>query len=72
MISNSRAPEIGDSHRFLPAAFIANGRLPMTLPLVAPDSLYVTGTVVQVHKDHRWFRVEYQTSSGTLHECFKF
>ena len=72
MISNANPPEIGDRHRFLPSAFIANGCLPISLPFTDPNSLYVTGTVVQVNEKGRWFRVEYQTRSGTLHECFKF
>ena len=44
----------------------------MALPFTDPESLYVTGTVVLVHEEHRWIRVEYETRSGTLHECFKF
>ena len=45
---------------------------PMALPFTAPEKLYVTGTVVQVHEEHRWFRVEYENRCGKLHECFKF
>ena len=72
MIANAQAPAIGSKVRFLPTAFIANGRLPMALPFTSPESLYVTGTVIQVSEDHRWYRVEYETRSGMLHECFKF
>ena len=44
----------------------------MSLPFIPPQSLYITGTVVQVHEAHRWFRVRYECGSGTLHECFKY
>ena len=44
----------------------------MALPFTAPESLYVTGKVVQINEARRWFRVEYQSGSGTLHECFKY
>ena len=35
----------------------------------------ITGTVVQIHDAHRWYRVEYimGTKPGCIgHECFKF
>ena len=44
----------------------------MALPFTAPESLYITGKVVQIHEEHHWFRVEYQSPCGTMHECFKF
>ena len=69
---NANAPEIGSRWRFLPAAFTVQGNNPMTLPFIPPESLYSTGTVVQIHEAHRWFRVQYECGSGTLHECFKF
>ena len=69
---NTLIPEIGSSYRFLPACFQIQSGNPMSLPFQAPDSLYVTGTVVQVLEDHRWFRVEYENRNGKMHECFKF
>jgi hypothetical protein len=32
----------------------------------------LTGTVVQVHEEHRWYRVAYDTPCGVQHETFKF
>lgn len=33
----------------------------------------VTGTVVQVHEAHRWYRVRYNLNARCIgHECFKF
>lgn len=72
MKMNTLIPEIGSSWRFLPACFQIQSGNPMALPFQTPDSLYVTGTVVQVHEDHRWFRVEYENRNGKMHECFKF
>lgn len=44
----------------------------MALPYTAPESLYVTGRVAQVNETHRWFRVAYESRTGTHYECFKF
>ena len=32
----------------------------------------VPGTVVQIHAEHRWYRVAYETPQGTRYECFKY
>lgn len=32
----------------------------------------VTGRVVQVNEEHRWYRTAYELPGGTGHECFKF
>lgn len=32
----------------------------------------VTGPVVQVNEEHRWYRAAYETPQGTRYECFKF
>lgn len=32
----------------------------------------VTGTVVQIHEDHRWYRAAYESPQGTRYETFKF
>ena len=60
--------EIGDEIRFRPAAF-ARTR--------GEDGGYeipieVTGTVIQIHEEHRWYRVEYTMPGCIGRECFKF
>ena len=30
------------------------------------------GKIVYVNRDHRFFRVAYETGGYTLHQCFKF
>ena len=60
--------ELGDRIRFRPSAF-ARTR--------GEDGGYeipveVTGTVIQIHEEHRWYRVEFQMSGCIGHECFKF
>lgn len=32
----------------------------------------ITGTVVEVNEEHRWFRVQYTRGGATGYECFKF
>lgn len=32
----------------------------------------ITGTVIQIHEEHRWYRVEYELPGCIGHECFKF
>lgn len=33
----------------------------------------ITGTVVYVNENHRWYRIEYKMSDGSIgHECFSF
>lgn len=69
---NSKGPEIGDSCTFEPCAFTDKPHGVSTDPQTTPHPK-VTGRVIQIHRDHRWFRVEYDGGrSGTLHECFKF
>ena len=59
--------EIGDKFRFTPSCggIIAAG---------LSEELHreVTGTVVQVHEEHRWYRASYETPQGVRHECFKY
>ena len=59
--------EIGDKFRFVPCCggIIAAG-------LSEELRREVTGTVVQIHEEHRWYRASYETPQGTRHECFKF
>lgn len=59
--------EIGDKVRFLPGQ---NSDL-------ATDDVKerrkVTGTVIQIHEEHRWYRVAYPLNARCIgHECFKF
>lgn len=61
-------PEVGDKKTFLPAAWFA-----LDTPEKIRAEAVVTGTVVQVNLDHRWFRVRYETRGGYVgYECFKF
>lgn len=59
--------EIGDKFRFVPCCggIIAAG---------LSEELHreVTGTVVQIHEEHRWFRVRYEVPGCIRYECFKF
>lgn len=61
---------IGDEVRFIPGANFDNsagfpGELRRT----------VTGTIVEIHEDHRWYRVAFLAGDREpvrLFECFKF
>lgn len=48
---------LGDRFRFVPAH--------------RPAKQYVTGTVVYLNPEHRYFRVSYQAGTTVQHECFK-
>ena len=59
--------EIGDKIRFKPAAFYRTKEEPMfEIPVE------VTGTVIQIHEEHRWYRVQYTMPGCIGYECFKF
>lgn len=60
-------PEIGDKIRFVPAANYDHSA-------GFADILMreVTGTIVQIHEEHRWFRCEYARGERTGYECFKY
>lgn len=63
--------DIGDKIRFTPAAFAdvsEDSRTHRDFGVVAE----VTGTVVQIHEEHRWYRVRYELAGGPQHETFKF
>lgn len=57
--------EIGDYYRFVPAANTDHSS-------GFPDQLQVkvTGTVVFIHEEHRWFRVAWKAGGTMQHECF--
>ena len=57
--------------RFIPAAFLLPGGTPPSL--LDETEVTVTGTVVQIHEEHRWYRVRFELTNGTaLYETFKF
>lgn len=58
--------EVGDKVRFVPCANYDHSA-------GFADILMreVTGTVVQVHEAHRWYRVEYERGGARGYECFK-
>ena len=62
--------EIGDKITFTPAAFaeLADQKLCPNFGAVKK----VTGTVVQINRDHRWVRVRYEVAGTVQHETFKF
>lgn len=59
--------EIGDKFRFIPSCNAEN-----TNGFGEILRVDVTGTVVQVHEAHRWYRASYDTPQGVQHETFKF
>lgn len=59
--------EIGDTVRFRPAATLDHSAgFPQELGVT------VTGTVVQIHSAHRWYRVRYELAGRAAFECFPF
>ena len=67
-IGNPGCPyEIGDKVRFKPAAFYRTRDDP-----VYDIPVEVTGTVVQIHEAHRWYRAQYSMPGCIGHETFKF
>lgn len=65
-------PQVGDSRTFIPASFTESHCV--TLAGIDPAlAAPVTGTVVQVSEERRWYRVRYTAADGSVqHECFKF
>ena len=59
--------EIGEKFRFIPSCNAEN-----TNGFGEILRVDVTGTVVQVHEAHRWYRASYDTPQGVQHETFKF
>lgn len=61
-------PQIGDKIRFKPSAYftgVANfGGSEL--------DVWVTGTVIYINAEHRYFRCEYPMPGCIGHECFKF
>lgn len=59
--------EVGDKVRFIPGAFLEHSE-----NFAEELRREVTGTVIQVNEEHRWYRVEYDMPGYIGHECFKF
>lgn len=55
---------LGAKVTFIPDAFtlIENPDIPVE----------ITGRIVYINPEHRYFRVEAEVNGYTLHECFKF
>lgn len=67
-MSSRLSPELGDKIRFKPTAYftgVANfGGSEL--------DIYVTGTVIYINEEHRYYRVQYETPCCIGHECFKY
>lgn len=61
--------KIGDKISFVPSAFFGEKFAKDKAAHLIPRR--VTGTIIKIHKAHRYCRVEYQVHDYTLHECFK-
>ena len=61
--------KIGDKISFVPSAFFGEKFAKDKAAHLIPRR--VTGTIIKIHKAHRYCRVEYQVHNYTLHECFK-
>lgn len=59
--------EVGDRWRFIPAANYDH-----SAGFAEILMREITGTVVEVNEEHRWFRVQYTRGGATGYECFKF
>jgi len=61
--------QVGDPYSWIPDAFTNHSE---DSSGVLGAVVRLNGRVVQVHEEHRWFRVEATFPGGTLRECFKF
>lgn len=69
-MNNPECPvELGEHLSFLPTSFTAYGEIAKRM-MGAETRL--RGTVVEINREHRWYRVEAEYAGGLLHECFKF
>lgn len=67
--------QIGDPYRFVPSGFLGEVSAAKQAPTggkVMAIPRRVTGTVVQITRSHRWFRVRVTLPRGAFYECFKF
>lgn len=60
--------EIGDKITFQPSAFFSDPSCFGAAPIITK----VTGWVVYVNQEHRFYRVAYKMPGCIGHECFKF
>ena len=63
------SPEVGEPICWVPAAFTEHNT-GVGWKLGAADRL--SGRIVYVDLEHRFYRVEAACEGGVLHECFKF
>ena len=62
--------EVGDKITFMPTAWtvLATEKARDTFGVATK----VTGTIVQINEEHRWYRVRYEVAGTIQHETFKF
>lgn len=61
--------KLGDQFKFAPSGWTWDNRDGYKSPVWLQRT--VVGTVVQINREHHWFRVRYETALGVGHECFK-
>ena len=62
-------PEVGAPYRWTPSAFTEHNS---GVAGMLGASVRVSGRIVYVDLEHRYFRAEAACEGGVLHECFKF
>lgn len=62
--------ELGDKITFKPHAYFEN---PAQLSMFGANCPTVTGEVIYINEEHRYYRVQWRAAAGCIcHECFKF
>lgn len=61
------SPALGDVVKFKPCANVDK-----SAGFGEVLGVQVTGVIVQIHAEHRWYRAAYEMPTGTRYECFKF
>lgn len=64
------ASMLGKTVSFIPSAFIKY--VEKTGKALGQIPVKVSGKIVQINAQKRWFRVMYSVHGWTGHECFKF
>ena len=67
-----RAPEVGTRKTFTPGCWEQTGAGDPGTYRPKAETCRVTGEVIQINQKHHFYRVRYETATGTQHECFKF
>ena len=65
-----RATKIGDKVKFIPAAWTQFSAANVLEQYGAQGE--VVGEIIEINREHRWYRVQYQAGGTTQHETFKF